>query len=124
MTDSKLRQFSMVYLALLVGQSFFCCESNSAGIEVNINHRPISSKYYSGPFLIYNCVGKYWACVDDTGYELCQQDRYSSLKQNLTILACAPVEKYESMKDCFTQQQTFIDTPQNLDFCLHPIKRL
>jgi hypothetical protein len=71
---------------------------------------------YPGRGLVYNCVGKHWACVDGGSYQLCQKN-YGALKEENRRKECFPDSVYETQQGCaWVQKQKVSNTPKT-DFC-------
>ena len=62
--------------------------------------RPISSKYISGRFLIYDCKAQHYACVDDASVESCREERNLALEKENRKLPCVPLKNFMSEKEC------------------------
>lgn len=69
-----------------------------------------------GRGLVYNCVGKHWACVDSTSFKECG-DNYAWRLKNSDPVQCYPNEYYDSNMDCASMQQYKIDMAAETDFC-------
>ncbi len=79
----------------------------------------ISEEYKEGPFLIYDCAGKFWACVDTEGFKSCQDKRKEASAKAKTNLACTPIQEFNTSSLCFLSQQKMVDFPRPVNFCLY-----
>lgn len=70
----------------------------------------------SGRGLVYNCLGKHWACVEKDEYLKCKknQDYKNSKKESLE---CAIKNVYANDVDCRIVQLHYINTNENTSFC-------
>lgn len=91
----------------------------SAQVEFDGDTVQISSKYYSGQFLIYDCESKHWSCVDKDGFKECQESRDQSKKEFKTYLKCAPIKEYKNLKECISHQKRKVHHPESTNFCKH-----
>lgn len=71
---------------------------------------------YLGRGLVYNCVGKHWACVDGPSYKLCE-DNSSSTKFLGKQIECYPFNVYESQRGCETMQRRMVTSSAKTNFC-------
>lgn len=79
----------------------------------------ISAEYKQGEYLIYDCSGHFYACVNDLSYENCRQKREQDNEDKRSILSCAPLKKFKNQKECFDEQYEQIHTPKNKIFCIN-----
>jgi len=77
----------------------------------------ISIGYFSGEYLIYDCIKGNFACVDADSFEDCQEARAFSIKISQSILPCAPLKKYPHFDDCEKAQYKEIESPKKKEFC-------
>jgi len=73
----------------------------------------------SGRGLVYNCVGKHWACLDKKGHEQCQGHNKWA-KENREITKCVPFDVYLSREDCSEAQIQKINTIDGEMICADP----
>lgn len=71
---------------------------------------------FQGRGLVYNCLGKHWACIDAGSYRLCQQN-YGYLKEKTKAKECWPDSVYETDKACTFVQKAKITANTKTDFC-------
>jgi hypothetical protein len=71
---------------------------------------------YSGRGLVYNCLGKHWACVDAPSFRICQQN-YNALKSQSRPKECYPDSVYSAEESCAWVQKKKITTNAKNDFC-------
>lgn len=60
----------------------------------------ISRFYRRGPYLIYDCKGKHFACVIKENFENCAERRKKAKIWNKSGLACVPLKKFENRLNC------------------------
>ena len=60
----------------------------------------ISRFYRRGPYLIYDCEGRHFACVTRENFENCGERRKKAKVWNKKNLACAPLKKFNKRLDC------------------------
>ena len=60
----------------------------------------ISRFYRRGPYLIYDCLGKHFACVTEENFEDCGERRKKAQLWNKKSLVCAPLKKFEKRGLC------------------------
>jgi hypothetical protein len=71
---------------------------------------------YKGRGLVYNCVGKHWACVDAPSYKVCE-DNHSSTSFQKKKIECYPFNVYESPKGCELMQNRVVSSNAKTNFC-------
>ena len=71
---------------------------------------------YRGRGLVYNCVGKHWACVDGPGYKACE-DNSAGNKYLKKKAECYPFNVYDSQKGCENMQNRVVSSSAKTDFC-------
>jgi hypothetical protein len=69
-----------------------------------------------GRGLVYNCLGKHWACVDKKSYFQCSRN-FKARKIQKKKPLCSVVAVYTSDEDCQTIQTYNINTSVPTDFC-------
>jgi len=69
-----------------------------------------------GRGLVYNCVGKHWACVDRQQYFECRDNMVWS-EQNQKSPECVIRNVYANYEDCKTIQIHYINMAEPTDFC-------
>ncbi len=84
---------------------------------------PAASEYVGPPNydntgrgLVYNCLGKHWACVDGGSYRVCQQN-FSALKTANRPKECWPDSVYESSAACVWVQKQKVSGSAKTEFC-------
>ena len=60
----------------------------------------ISRFYRRGPYLIYDCKGKHFACVIEENFENCEERRKKAKVWNKNNLSCVPLKKFENRFNC------------------------
>ena len=71
---------------------------------------------YAGRGLVYNCVGKHWACVDAPSYKTCEQNSEGNKALNKKV-ECYPFNVYEKMKNCQAAQLMMTSSNAKTGFC-------
>lgn len=71
---------------------------------------------FKGRGLVYNCVGKHWACVDGPSYRRCE-DNNSSLKYLKKKSECYPFNVYETQRGCENLQNRMVSSSAKTEFC-------
>ena len=60
----------------------------------------ISRFYRRGPYFIYDCEGKHFACVNKENFENCKERRKKAKMWNKKRLACVPLKKFKKRFGC------------------------
>ncbi|WP_157868250.1 hypothetical protein [Halobacteriovorax marinus] len=81
----------------------------------------ISDKYYLGRFLIYDCEGRHFACVNYPSFFNCQERRENDKENKEVYFSCAPLKQYETLKDCTQAYLNYIYRRTNKSFCINKI---
>jgi hypothetical protein len=71
---------------------------------------------YRGRGLVYNCVGKHWACIDGPSYKSCE-DNMASVKFLERKTECYPFNVYEGQRSCELMQGRMVSSGAKTDFC-------
>jgi hypothetical protein len=71
---------------------------------------------YKGRGLVYNCVGKHWACVDGPSYRSCE-DNSSATKFLKKSAECYPFNVYQSQGGCEKTQNRMVSSGAKTKFC-------
>lgn len=71
---------------------------------------------YAGRGLVYNCVGKHWACVDAPSYKTCEQNHDANKALNKKA-ECYPFNVYEKTKNCQSAQLMMTSSNAKTGFC-------
>jgi len=79
----------------------------------------IDHEFMSGEYLIYHCYGGHFACVDNSGFDLCKSKRKTTFEQKMMVLSCAPLKKYASNFECIVHHHLFMEHPTVKDFCFN-----
>jgi hypothetical protein len=77
----------------------------------------ISIGYFSGEYLIYDCIKGNFACVDAESFEDCQESRGHFIKISEPKLPCVPLKKFPHFEDCEVAQYKEIESPRKKEFC-------
>ncbi len=70
----------------------------------------------SGRGLVYNCVGKHWACIDAPSFKVCQKNYSYNIKKS-SKRECYPDSIYENEKGCIFIQKRKTSSGKKLDYC-------
>ena len=70
----------------------------------------------AGRGLVYNCLGKHWACVDQFSYLTCRENLKWQKSQNKSP-ECFTKNVYATDKDCITVQDHYVEKLEPVDFC-------
>ncbi len=71
---------------------------------------------YLGRGLVYNCLGKHWACIDAPSYKKCEENA-SSVKYLKRKTECYPFNVYETLKGCENIQNRMVSSIAKTNFC-------
>lgn len=71
---------------------------------------------YRGRGLVYNCVGKHWACVDGPSYKTCE-DNAASVQYLKKKVECHPFNVYETVRGCESMQNRMVSSSAKTTFC-------
>jgi hypothetical protein len=71
---------------------------------------------YRGRGLVYNCVGKHWACIDGPSYRVCE-DNSSSTKFLKRRNECYPFNVYQTQNGCEKTQNRMVSSGAKTNFC-------
>lgn len=77
----------------------------------------INSLYKAGMFLIYDCQGEHYACVDSDGYKKCREERDESIQKKEKRYPCSPLKKFENKKACLKKNYEVIEMVAIKRFC-------
>lgn len=81
-----------------------------------INYR-MNGRYTAGEFLIFDCQGEYYACVDQDGTEKCRENRDLSIKKKEKRYPCAPLKKFDDKKTCLEKNYEVMESLALKRFC-------
>jgi hypothetical protein len=90
---------------------------NTTEVEIEQKEYVAPPDYeYLGRGLVYNCVGKHWACIDGASYKICKTNLAGNkyLKKNVE---CYPVNVYETQEGCEIVQNRMITSNEKTNFC-------
>jgi hypothetical protein len=71
---------------------------------------------YRGRGLVYNCVGKHWACIDGPSYRVCE-DNSSGTKHLKRSHECYPFNVYQTQSGCEKTQNRMVSSGAKTNFC-------
>ena len=77
----------------------------------------INAQYKAGAYLIYNCEGKYYACVDKDAFDKCSEKRKDSIDKKKESYSCAPLKQFENKTICSQQNYNVVGNVLRQRFC-------
>lgn len=80
----------------------------------------LSDKYYSGPYLVYDCQDKHWVCTDKEAVESCNAARKRALERKGITMPCFVVKEYKKYKGCLKSNKKMINQIGDTKYCYHP----
>lgn len=92
-------------------------KSNEEVFETRKSNYQLTNRYKGGPYLVYDCVGEFYACVDVDGSEKCREKRDESINKKETRLPCAPLKKFEDKKTCLQKNYEVLEALAVKRFC-------
>jgi hypothetical protein len=69
-----------------------------------------------GRGLVYNCLGKHWACIDAASFTICKKNQEANKALNKKT-ECHHAEVYDTNEDCIQMQRNNIHGLANTSFC-------
>jgi hypothetical protein len=90
-------------------------QAQPAAVVIKEYVRPPSYEF-TGRGLVYNCLGKHWACIDAGSYQLCRQN-HGYLADKSKAKECYPDSVYENESGCSWVQKQKIVGNTKTDFC-------
>jgi hypothetical protein len=84
----------------------------------------MSWKYRRGPNLIYDCLKRHFACVNNNNFERCKEERVESFRSNHSVLSCAPLRTFEFIDQCEEEQKKLVNQIPNKNFCINHRKKI
>lgn len=84
------------------------------------SHPAISPKYFRGNFLIYDCEGMHFACVEEKNFLACKDKRENLIIQGEEKLPCAPFREYPTYGQCIKMQYELMHKGKPQAFCFKP----
>jgi len=79
----------------------------------------ISKEYEKGSNLIFDCKGRFWACVNERSKIKCEEARKEGLKYRLSQqLPCAPLKSFKDHNECLKSQYEMMHQRRDRSFCL------
>lgn len=89
--------------------------------EVDVGYKKtdyqINGRYKAGAFLIYDCEGEYYACVDQDGSDKCRTKREEGIVKKQTRLPCAPLKNFDDKKTCLEKNYEVVEALAAKRFC-------
>lgn len=77
----------------------------------------INRPYKAGMFLIYDCQGEFYACVDSDSNKKCREARDESMNKNEKRYPCSPLKKFENKKECLKKNYEVMQALGLKRFC-------
>ena len=84
----------------------------------------MSWKYRRGSNLIYDCLKRHFACVNNNNFERCKEERVESFRSNQSVLSCAPLKTFEFIDQCEEEQKKLVNKIPNKKFCINHRKKI
>lgn len=81
----------------------------------------ISSKYYRGRYLIYDCQKRHYVCVNLPSFYECQELRQKEIDEKSVLFSCAPLKQFKRQKNCFDTHYSLIHRVTNKSFCVNQV---
>lgn len=91
----------------------------SQRLDGQLDYTEPPSFEYQGRGLVYNCVGRHWACVERESYFQCRDNQLWA-EQEGKAAECGVRDVYASTEDCRIVQIHYINTNEPTDFCNEP----
>lgn len=86
-------------------------------IETKKSNYQITNRYKGGAYLIYDCDGEYYACVDEDSSVKCRERRDKSISKKEARLPCAPLKKFDDKKTCLQKNYEVLESVAVKRFC-------
>ncbi len=80
----------------------------------------LSNKWFRGNYLIYDCDSAHFACVNQSSFIKCENQRSERIGDKNPQLGCTPLKKFKTQKRCFKAQYEKLHNQVPKIFCLHP----
>jgi hypothetical protein len=77
----------------------------------------IDDKYSGGPYLVYDCQLKHFACVSEVDNKHCIEERNQAIQRKLEIYPCANLTKFKDKKECLEKNYLVINENKLKKFC-------
>lgn len=77
----------------------------------------LTNQYVSGHYLIFDCSGDFFACVDGPSYSRCEQARNGAREFKKRHLKCAPLKRFAHEKECHATQYQLMHKKRSTIFC-------
>lgn len=92
-------------------------QANKSDVKNNKKEYVAPPDYeFKGRGLVYNCVGKHWACIDAPSYKVCESNA-SSTKTLGKSQECYPFNVYDNAKGCQNVQNRMVSSSAKTSFC-------
>ncbi|MCK5074349.1 MAG: hypothetical protein KAQ98_13045 [Bacteriovoracaceae bacterium] len=115
----ELKLFICIVFFLLYQGEGVSQSENSHDEHEFVKSVRISDKYDAGNYLIYDCIGRHFACVNGKSFRWCKLARKKSKILDRAVFACAPLKKFESLKECSKKQYELIHSMPSKIFCIN-----
>ena len=86
-------------------------------LEIKKSNYQMNARYKAGAFLIYDCQGEYYACVDQEGSDKCRENRDASISKKEKRYPCSPLKKFENKTACLDKNYEVIESLALKRFC-------
>ena len=106
-------------ITYLLSLSYSHAQENSPTVDVDDSRAQysITTKYRGGHYLIYDCKGSYYTCVNKDSYELCESERTKSKSLSEKIYRCAPLRMFKNKEECLQKNYQIIERVTLKKFC-------
>ena len=88
----------------------------SQGLFASENY-PLNWKYRGGSNLIYDCINKYYACVNEISSDRCHEERAKAIENKLDKYPCAVLKSFAKKEDCLRKNYEVLNANTVKKFC-------
>ncbi|MBC7427101.1 MAG: hypothetical protein H7336_00725 [Bacteriovorax sp.] len=91
-------------------------QEDEALTEKKSNYQ-VNDDYKAGNDLIYDCARIAYACVDEDGYNKCNEKRKEAIEKKIEPYPCAPLKKFPTKINCAQKNYEVIESLAKKRFC-------
>jgi hypothetical protein len=95
----------------------FVLSTSFARFEFNDKQMRYSSKYYSGPYLIYDCLDNHWVCADKLAVTQCRLNNKLRETADKALKSCVIYKEYEKTKFCIEKNTQLVSDNASMRRC-------
>lgn len=106
-----MRLVALTLVFLSVGQLL----AQDSELESKKSQYQINSRYKAGQYLIYDCFGRYYTCVEQDSFEACKTKRAQNHTKGPYL--CAPLKKFKNKEECVKHNYEAIEAATLQRFC-------